>query len=104
MMRKVNIKHDNKASWMFHNIAQGLLCSKHIAIGSFGRRIKAKRGSGVAIKAIARKLACYFYRVMTKGDVFVENGIELYEERFIEQKRKYLQQQARKLNMQLIPM
>jgi transposase len=102
MMKKVNIKHHNKASWMFRNIAQGMLSSKHIAIGSFARRIKAKRGSGVAIKAVARKIACYFYRVMTKGEAFVETGIKLYEERFMEQKKKYLQRQAFLLNMQLV--
>jgi len=103
MMRKVNVKHHNKASWMFRNIAQGLLNSKHLAIGVFGRRVRAKRGSAVAIKAVARKIACYFYRVMTKGDAFVERGIELYQEQLMEQKRKYLQRQARNLNLELVP-
>ena len=102
MKRRVNIKNHNQASWMFRNIAQGLLSSKHIAIGSFARRIKAKRGSGVAIKAIARKIACYFYRVMTKGEVFVETGIKLYEEKFLEQKKRYLQRQAMLLNLKLV--
>lgn len=102
MMKRVNIKHHNKASWIFRNIAQGMLSSKHIAIGSFARRIKSKRGSGVAIKAVARKLACYFYRVMTKGEGFVEKGIVMYEERYKEQKRRYLKRQAFLLNMQLV--
>ena len=102
MMKKVNVKHHNKASWIFRNIAQGMLSSKHIAIGSFARRIKSKRGSGVAIKAVARKLACYFYRVMTMGGGFVEKGIEMYEERYKEQKRRYLKRQAYLLNMQLV--
>jgi transposase len=102
MMKKVNVKHHNKASWIFRNIAQGMLSSKHIAIGSFARRIKSKRGSGVAIKAVARKLACYFYRVMTMGEGFVEKGIEKYEERYKEQKRRYLKRQAYLLNMQLV--
>jgi transposase len=102
MMKKVNVKHHNKASWIFRNIAQGMLSSKHIAIGSFARRIKSKRGSGVAIKAVARKLACYFYRVMTMGGDFVEKGIEMYEERYKEQKIRYLKRQAYLLNMQLV--
>ena len=102
MMRKVNSLHHNKASLMFRNIAQGMINTKHVAIGSFARRIKAKRGSGVAIKAVARKLACYYYRVMTKGEAFVEKGIELYDERFKEQKKRYLIKQARLLNMKLV--
>ncbi len=88
---------------LFRNMAQGLLTSKHIAIGSFGRRIRAKRGSSVAIKAIARKLACYYYRVMTKGEAFVEKGIEAYELHLKEKQKRYLEKLAFKLNMQLVP-
>ena len=104
MFKRIRVKHHNKANLLFRNIAQGMLNTKHVAIGSFGRRIKAKRGSAVAIKAIARKIACFFYRVMTKGEAFVERGIELYEAQLKEQRKKYLEKQAVKLNMQLIPM
>ncbi|MCY7411354.1 MAG: hypothetical protein LH473_13860 [Chitinophagales bacterium] len=83
---------------------QGLLTNKHIALGSFGRRIRAKRGSGVAIKAIARKIACYYYRAMTKGEAFVEKGIELYETQLKEHQKKYLERMAIKLKMQLVPL
>jgi len=103
MSRRISVKRTNKASLLFRNIAQGLLTSKNLALGSFARRIKAKRGSGVAIKAVARKIACYYYRVMTKGEVFLEKGIQLYEENLKEQKRNYLEKMARQLNMQLIP-
>jgi transposase len=101
--RRLSVKRTNKASLLFRNIAQGILTSKYLALGSFGRRIRAKRGSGVAIKAIARKIACYYYRVMTKGEAFVDRGIEIYDAQQKEQKKKYLQKMAIKLNMQLIP-
>ncbi len=103
MTKRIKVKHHNKASMLFRNMAQGLLTSKHIAIGSFGRRIRAKRGSSVAIKAIARKLACYYYRVMTKGEAFVEKGIEAYELHLKEKQKRYLEKLAFKLNMQLVP-
>jgi transposase len=103
MKRRLTVKRTNKASLLFRNIAQGILTSKHLALGSFGRRIRAKRGSGVAIKAIARKIACYYYRVMTKGEAFVDKGIALYEEQLKEQKRKYLEKMAINMKMQLIP-
>jgi transposase len=102
MSRRISVKRNNKASLLFRNIAQGLLNSKQLALGVFGRRIRAKRGSGVAIKAIARKIACYFYRVMTKGEAFVEKGIQLYEEVLQEQKRRYLEKMATKLNLRLV--
>jgi transposase len=101
--RRISVKRSNKASVLFRNIAQGILTSKHIALGSFGRRIKAKKGSGVAIKAIARKIACYYYRVMTKGEMFLEKGIAAYETQLNQQKLKYLERMASKMKMQLIP-
>lgn len=101
--KRLNVKRTNKASLLFRNISQGILFSKHLALGSFGRRIRAKRGSAVAIKAIARKIACYYYRVMTKGEAFVDKGIALYEEQQKQQKKKYLERMALKMQMQLVP-
>jgi transposase len=103
MMRRVKVKHHNHASMLFRNMAQGLLTSKHVALGSFGRRIRSKRGGGVAIKAVARKLACYYYRVMTKGEQFLETGIAAYEEHLKQKQKRYLEKLAFKLNMQLVP-
>ena len=101
--KKVAVKRTNKASLIFRTISEGLLTSKYLALGSFGRRIKAKRGSGVAIKAMARKIACYYYRVMTKGVDFVEKGIIQYEEQQKLQQKKYLEKLALKFNMKLVP-
>jgi len=101
--RRISVRRSNKASQLFRNIAQGLLTSKQLALGSFGRRIRAKRGGGVAIKAIARKIACYYYRVMTKGEAFVEQGILKYETQLNEQKKRYLEKMATKFNLQLVP-
>lgn len=101
--RKLHVNRANTTSLLFRNIAQGILTSKHLAVGSFGRRIKAKRGSGVAIKAIARKIACYYYRVMTKGEAFVEKGIQLYEQQFENQRKNHLAKMAARLGLQLVP-
>lgn len=103
MNKRVRLKRHNNAGLLFRNLAQGILNSKHLALGSFGRRIRAKRGSPVAIKAIARKIACYYYRVMTLGTDFVEKGIQAYEDRLKEQQKKYLEKMALQLNLQLIP-
>ncbi|PWK78074.1 transposase IS116/IS110/IS902 family protein [Mucilaginibacter oryzae] len=103
MNKRVRMKRQNNAGLIFRNLAQGLLNSKHLALGAFGRRIRARRGSAIAIKAIARKIACYYYRVMTKGNEFVEKGIEAYENHLKEQKRKQLEKMALQFNMQLVP-
>src|ERR1700733_1907565 len=104
MSKRITMKRHNNAGQLFRSLAQGILTSKHLALGSFGRNIRARRGSGVAIKAIARKIACYYYRVMTKGEIFVEKGIETYEQHLQAKKRKYLEKMAIKLNLQLIPL
>jgi transposase len=101
--KRVRMKRHNNAGLIFRNLAQGILNSKHLALGSFGRRIRARRGGPVAIKAIARKIACYYYRVMTHGDEFVEKGIQAYEDHLKEKQRKYLEKMALELNLQIIP-
>lgn len=102
MSKRLRMKRHNKAGQLFRTIAQGIITSKHLALGSFGRRIKAKKGSKVAIKSVARKIATYYYRVMTKGAEFVEKGIQLYEQNIKEQQIKNLHKMALKHNLQLI--
>jgi len=103
MSKRIVMKRQNKAGQLFRSLAQGILTSKHLALGVFGRNIRARRGSSVAIKAIARKIACYYYRVMTKGEAFVAQGTAAYEQHLQERKKKYLEKMAIKLNMQLVP-
>lgn len=102
MSKRVTMKRHNNAGQLFRNIAQGILNSKHLALGAFGRRIRARRGSSVAIKSIARKIATYYYRVMTKGTEFVEIGIKNYEQYIEQQQLKHLNKLALKLNMRLV--
>jgi len=91
-----------KAGQIFRQIAQSLLISKRIALGAFGRRIGARKGSPVAIKAIARKLAVLYWRIMVKGMEFVEKGIQEYEERLLAQKKRSLNRLAEELKMQVV--
>jgi transposase len=103
MSKKLRMKRHNNAGLIFRNLAQGILTSKHLALGAFGRRIRARRGSPVAIKAIARKIACYYYRVMNHGSEFVEKGIQAYEDHLKEKQRKHLEKMALQFNLQLVP-
>lgn len=84
---------------IFREIAHGLLNSKYIGWGAFGRRIKGRKGAPIAIKATARKLAVQYWRLMVKGSSFVERGIEAYEKQIIMQKQKQLNRLALELNM-----
>lgn len=90
-----------KAGQIFRQIAQSLLNSKNIALGAFGRKLRARKGPAIAIKSLARKLAALYWRVMVKGLDYVENGIKKYEEQLLQQKQKTLVRLANELNLQI---
>ncbi len=89
--RKSKSKGKPAAGQIFRVIAQSLIQSKKIALGEFGRRIRARKGSRIAIKAVARKLAEQYWRLLVKGEEFVEYGVNKYQERLIQQKRRYFE-------------
>lgn len=98
--KKRNARKKGKpvAGQIFRTIAQGLINSKDIAIGSFGRRLRGRKGPGIAIKAMARKIAILYWRIMVKGLDYAEQGINKYEEQIIANKLKSLNKLAKELN------
>ena len=100
--KKRKKKGNTKAGQIFRNAAYSITNSKYSALTAFHHRIKAKKGSLVAIKATARKLAVLYYRVMIEGIDFVEKGLIAYQQNFKEQQIKRLQKQAKHLGLQLI--
>jgi transposase len=102
MHKKVKGTKCNQAGQVFKECAQGLLNSKYLAIGSFMRKLKARKDAGIAIKAGARKLAIAFFNALTKGTDYVEQGTKKYEEQIKQRERAALYRLAKKHNMQLI--
>jgi transposase len=100
---KKNVKGTpcNAAGQIFKLCAQSLMSSKNIAIGSFIRKLRGRKDSGVAIKAGARKLAIAYYNTLTKGAAYVEQGTKLYEEQIKRREIAALKKLAKKYNMQL---
>ena len=88
---------------MFREVAQSVMQSKHIALGQFARRLRAKKGSYIAVKATARKLAEMFYRAATMGLEYIEKGIEQYEKQWQEHQLRLLHKKAKELNFELKP-
>ena len=99
--RKRNIH--TKAGQIFRQAALSIANSKHSALSGFYRRIKAKKGWLIAIKATARKLAVLYYNIMSKGTEYVEHGLIAYQQIFKEQQMKRLTKQAQHLGLQLVP-
>lgn len=101
MSKRVKGTSCNQTGQIFKEIAQGLLNSKYIAVGSFMRRLKARKDSGIAIKAGARKLAIAYYNCLTKGIDYVEQGVKNYEEQLRQRELAALHRLAKKHNMQV---
>jgi hypothetical protein len=101
--KKRNAKKKGRplAGQIFRMIAQGLINSKNIAIGSFGRRLRGRKGPKIAIKAMARKLAILYWRIMVKGVDYAEKGIEKYEENLKANKMKLLNKLIKELNYEI---
>ncbi|UII25756.1 IS110 family transposase [Fulvivirga maritima] len=96
-----NRKYRPKAGQIFRQIAQSLIESKKIALGAFGRRLKSKRGPGIATKATARKLAVLYWRLMVKGLDYTERGIKAYEEKMQLHRERWLVKTAKELGYEL---
>lgn len=103
MKRHQRGKANTKAGQCFKESAHSLLKSTKIALGSFGRRIRAKKGPAIAIKAMARKLAIMFYNVMTKGMEYVEQGIINYEKQIRQTELDRITRWAKKIGLTIAP-
>jgi hypothetical protein len=71
-------------------------------LGAQYRRLRTRLGAPKPITAMARKLACLFYRLIKHGQQHVDKGIEYYEARYREQQIRSLIKQAKKLGFQLV--
>ncbi|MCB0838102.1 MAG: hypothetical protein KDD99_15625, partial [Bacteroidetes bacterium] len=67
-------------------------------LGEFYRQLKARRGAPVAIKALARKIAIRYYRIMRFGTEYTVKGMEHFQQNFNQQKTKMLIKQIKALN------
>ena len=62
------------------------------------RRLDAPR----AIKATAHQLARLIYAMLTRGEAYVEKGIEQFESERRDRQLRHLQRQARRFNLALV--
>ena len=102
MKKRSKQKVKTIAGQIFKESSQSLLISKNSSLGAYGRRIRSRKGAPVAIKAMARKLAVMYYNVLTKGQKYVEMGVEMYEERARLNQLKYIQKKALELGCHIV--
>jgi transposase len=102
--RKGSIKRQrNRAGRLFCTGSRSLAQSVDKALGGFYRRMRGRKGGLLAMKALARKLAELYYRVLRHGLAYAEKGLRSYEEKYAESQRRLLAKLAAKQGFKLLP-
>lgn len=102
--RKGNRKTQcNRTGRILCMAAQSLARSKDMALGGFYRRLRGRRGGLVAIKAVARKLGVWIWRLIVKGEQYVERGLAHYGEQVQKSKEAALRRLAKELGREIVP-
>ena len=71
-------------------------------IGAKHRARLARKDKPVAITATARELACLIYLMVTRGEEYVEQGMEVYEKRRLNRTFASLGRRAKQLGYELV--
>ena len=101
--RKGQVKRQrNRTGRIFCAGARSLVQSVDKALGGFYRRLAAREGGLAAMKALARKLAELYYRVLRYGLAYAEQGLRVYEQKYAESQRRLLAKLAAKQGFQLV--
>jgi transposase len=93
----------NRAGRLWCVVARSVGRSVDKGLAGFYRRLKGRRGGLIANKALARKLAVMYWRLMVHGTAYVEEGLKKYEEKVIATEQRVLKKLARKYNWTLMP-
>jgi transposase len=91
----------SRATKAFPMAATTLLSSQSY-LGAQYRRLRTRLGAPKAITAMARKLACLYYRLIQHGQQYVDKGTEYYETKYRQQQIRSLEKRAKKLGLQLV--
>jgi transposase len=83
-------------------MAASALRSSQSALGAYFRRMCARMDKPKAVTAAAHKLARLIYTMLTKGEEYVDQGQDYYEERYRERVLRNLTQRAEKMGMKLV--
>jgi transposase len=71
-------------------------------LGARYRSLRGRLGGERAVKAMARYMACLIYRMMTKGEAYVDRGAAYFEKRRQDRDLLYLKGRAAAMGLQLV--
>lgn len=91
----------NRAAQALRMAAAALRTSQS-ALGAYFRRMCARMDKPKAVTAAAHKLARLIYTMLTKGEEYVDQGQDYFEERYRERVLHHLAKRAQKMGMRLV--
>ena len=101
MLKRRAPKVVHRAKVAFRQAAASLLRSNRYLGAQYGR-LRIRLGAPKASTAMARKLACLFYRLLTKGQPYVDKSAAYYELRHREQQVRFVLKRAQQLGLQVV--
>jgi transposase len=102
VIKHVSSPMQNRVALALRMAAQSLFNSNSY-LGARCRQLRARLGGLKAIKAMARYLACLVYRLLTKGQAWVDRGAAHFEEQRKFRDMAALGRRAAAMGLQLVP-
>ena len=102
VIKHVSSPMQNRVALALRMAAQSLFNSNSY-LGAKSRQLRARLGGLKAIKAMARCLACLVYRLLTKGQAWVDRGAAHFEEQRKFRDMAALGRRAAAMGLRLVP-
>ena len=102
LIKHERIKVKNRAAEALRMAASTLAHSQSY-LGARFRSLRGRMGPGKAIKAMAAYLARLIYRMLTRGQAWVDRGVQHYETKRQARETESLQRRAAALGFRLVP-
>jgi len=101
VIKHLSFKGSNRVANSLKMAAESLKDSDSY-LGARYRSLRGRLGGVRAVKAMARYLSCLIYRMLTKGEAYVDRGAAYFEKKRQDRDLVYLQRKAAALGLQLI--
>jgi transposase len=102
VMKQKARQSKNKVANILRMSAEALIRSDSY-LGARYRGLRGRMDGPKAVKAMARHLACLLYRLLTKGQQYIDRGAAYFEHRRIERDMAGLKRRAAAHGMKLVP-
>lgn len=102
LLRSKTPKNKNRVAYALRMSAQSLLHSRS-ALGDEFRRLRTRLGMPKAVTAMARRLGCIIYSLVTRRTAFDPDMLLRQQEKYQARRKKRLQREAAEMGFDLIP-